>query len=52
LAAALDKLYIPTRYPAALPGLTPAEAFTAQEARAAIGQAQEVLERARTAIDS
>jgi HEPN domain-containing protein len=27
-ALALDKLYIPTRYPEALPGLTPKEAYT------------------------
>lgn len=31
-ARALDKLYIPTRYPDALAELTPAEAFTKQEA--------------------
>jgi hypothetical protein len=50
LAAALDKLYIPTRYPDALPGITPAAAYTGDEARIAIQQAREVLERVRVAI--
>ena len=50
LAAALDKLYIPTRYPDALPGLTPAEAYTADEARTAIGQAQRLMESIRAAL--
>jgi HEPN domain-containing protein len=34
-ALALDKLYIPTRYPDALPGLTPKEAYT-EEAKKAV----------------
>jgi len=34
-ALALDKLHIPTRYPDALPGLTPKEAYT-EEAKKAV----------------
>lgn len=43
LALGLDKLYIPTRYPDALPDLTPSEAYTQQEARVAIQSAQTIL---------
>ena len=43
-ALALDKLYIPTRYPDALAELTPAEAFTKKEAQSAIASAQEILD--------
>lgn len=43
-ALALDKLYIPTRYPDALAELTPGEAYTAAEAQAAIRHAQALLE--------
>ncbi|MEZ0321969.1 MAG: HEPN domain-containing protein [Thermus sp.] len=35
-ALALDKLYIPTRYPDALPGLTPKKAYTREEAERAL----------------
>ncbi len=49
VAAALDKLYIPTRYPDALPGLTPADAYTREEAVVAIGQARRLLEAVREA---
>jgi HEPN domain-containing protein len=42
-ALGLDKLYIPTRYPNALPNLTPSEAYTHQEARTAIQLAQAIL---------
>jgi HEPN domain-containing protein len=45
LALALDKLYIPTRYPDALAELTPAEAFTQAEAQAALRAAQQILDR-------
>lgn len=43
-ALALDKLYIPTRYPDALAELTPAEAFTKREGESAIAAAQEILD--------
>ncbi len=42
-AQALDKLYIPTRYPNGLPDLIPAEVFTRAEARAAITQARTLI---------
>lgn len=43
-ALALDKLYIPTRYPDALPGLTPKEAYTEGEAQRALEDARAILE--------
>lgn len=43
LALGLDKLYLPTRYPDALPDLIPAEAFTKVEARTAIESAEAIL---------
>ena len=43
LPQALDKLYIPTHYPDALPGLTPKEAYTEEEAKKALEDAQAVL---------
>lgn len=42
-ALALDKLYIPTRYPDALAELTPAEAYTRDEALQAAGHARAIL---------
>ncbi|MGM8838515.1 MULTISPECIES: HEPN domain-containing protein [Thermus] len=42
-ALALDKLYIPTRYPDALPGLTPKEAYTREEAEKALRDGQAIL---------
>ncbi|MEL6471041.1 MAG: HEPN domain-containing protein [Cyanobacteria bacterium J06623_4] len=49
-AKALDKLYIPTRYPDALAELTPADAFTEKEAIGAIASAQSILNRAKNII--
>ena len=43
-AAALDKLYIPTRYPDALAGLTPAETYVQSDGQMAIASAQEILD--------
>jgi len=43
-ALALDKLYIPTRYPDALAELTPAEAFTHGEAIAAADNARRIID--------
>ncbi|MEL7329747.1 MAG: HEPN domain-containing protein, partial [Cyanobacteria bacterium J06559_1] len=51
-AKALDKLYIPTRYPDSLAELTPSEAFTGKDADAAIASAQTILSRAKTRIYS
>lgn len=42
-ALSLDKLYIPTRYPDALAGLIPAEAYTRKEAEAALDHASVLL---------
>jgi HEPN domain-containing protein len=42
-AKALDKLYIPTRYPNGLPDLAPFEVYTDLEAQAAITAAAGVL---------
>ena len=42
-ALALDKLYIPTRYPDALAELTPAEAYTRTEAETAVNHAQAII---------
>ncbi len=47
IALALDKLYIPTRYPDALAELTPAEAYTRAEAATATDHAGQVIERVR-----
>lgn len=43
VGAALDKFYIPTRYPNGLPGGTPMEAFLDDETARAIAQADQVL---------
>lgn len=43
-AAALDKLYIPTRYPNGLPDLTPAESYFRAEAETGIALAKFLLE--------
>jgi HEPN domain-containing protein len=43
-ALALDKLYIPTRCPDALAELTPGEAYTPSQARAAIAHARAILQ--------
>jgi HEPN domain-containing protein len=40
----LDRMYIPTRYPSGLPDVIPAEAYTAGDARAALGQCRRLLE--------
>ncbi|MEN2981817.1 MAG: HEPN domain-containing protein [Thermus sp.] len=49
-ALALDKLYIPTRYPDALPGLTPKEAYTQEEAQKALMDAQAILKAVEVAL--
>lgn len=40
----LDKYYIPTRYPDALPGGIPSEAFDEEDARRAISLAQKIID--------
>ena len=49
-ALALDKLYIPTRYPDALVELTPAQAFTKKEGKSAIASAQKILDCVKAQI--
>lgn len=47
MAGQLDQYYVSTRYPDALPGLTPSDAFSVAQARAAIRAAHKVLQWAR-----
>lgn len=49
-AVALDRYYLPTRYPDALPGGVPAESFHQQDAEAALDTARRVLEAARSLV--
>jgi HEPN domain-containing protein len=49
-ALALDKLYLPTRYPDALGELVPAEAYTSEEAEQAPEQAAALPERVRATL--
>jgi HEPN domain-containing protein len=42
-ARALDKLYVPTRYPNGLPAGAPADFFTAGEAERAVADAEAIL---------
>ena len=42
-AKALDKCYIPTRYPNGLPSGAPADAYTEKEARQAIRYAEDII---------
>ncbi|MCX2728002.1 HEPN domain-containing protein [Thermomicrobium sp. 4228-Ro] len=50
-ALALDKLYVPTRYPDALGELTPAEAYTRPEAERALVEAHAILDAVRSQLD-
>jgi HEPN domain-containing protein len=49
-ALALDKLYLPTRYPDALGELVPAEAYTSEEAEQAPEQAAALPEAVRATL--
>jgi HEPN domain-containing protein len=49
-ARALDKLYIPTRYPNGLAGGAPADFYTRPEAERAIADAEAVLEVCRRVL--
>lgn len=51
VAARLDQLYIPTRYPNGLPGGVPAEVFSLEQAREAIDQATRVIDFAAASIE-
>jgi HEPN domain-containing protein len=48
--ATLDQHYIPSRYPDALPGGTPAEVYTGEQARSAVDLAAEVVAAARRVL--
>lgn len=48
MAARLDQLYIPTRYPNGLPGGVPAEVFSKEQAAEAIAQATQFIDQATT----
>ena len=50
-AAPLDNYYLPTRYPDALPGGVPSEAFAAEDAALALGRARAVLDVVRRHLD-
>lgn len=50
LGGQLDQYYVSTRYPDALPGIAPADAFSSAQARAALRAAQRILRWARTQL--
>jgi len=50
-ARALDKLYIPTRYPNGLPDSIPADVYTKDEARQAIDKARGIVDAAARLIE-
>lgn len=52
LGGELDQYYVSTRYPDALPGIVPADAFSQAQARHALGAARKVLTWARSQLRS
>lgn len=50
LGGELDQYYVPTRYPDALPGIVPSDAFSAAQARAALRAANKILKWAKTQV--
>lgn len=52
LGGMLDQFYVSTRYPDALPGIVPADAFSAAQARAALRAAGKILRWARAQLRS
>jgi len=46
----LDQYYVSTRYPDALPGVVPSDAFSKTQARAALRAANEILKWAKTQV--
>lgn len=42
-ALSLDREYLPTRYPDALPGLAPHEAYDKNDAKKALREAEEII---------
>ncbi len=49
-AKALDKLYIPTRYPNGLPEMIPAEVYTHEESGDAIRRAEKIISAAESIL--
>lgn len=47
LGGELDQYYVSARYPDALPGIAPADAFSASQARAALSAARKILSWAK-----
>jgi HEPN domain-containing protein len=50
LGGELDQYYVATRYPDALPGVVPSDAFSAAQARVALRAASRILTWARTQL--
>lgn len=50
-AKLLDRHYIPTRYPDALPDLSPSEAYGRRDAEAAVSAARAIVERCAHNLD-
>lgn len=50
IAARLDRLYIPTRYPNGIPDLTPGETYAAEDAEEAIEGAGRILDAVRRSL--
>ena len=46
----LDQFYVSTRYPDALPGVAPSDAYSAAQARAALAAASTILRWARKQV--
>lgn len=47
---AMDRLYIPTRYPNGLPDIIPQQAFLESDAKVAIARAERVLQSAKAVL--
>jgi HEPN domain-containing protein len=50
-SAALDRFYIPTRYPNGLPGGIPADAYTVEDADRALSMAEQVVSFIRKRLE-
>ena len=51
-AARLDRFYIPTRCPSGLPDLTPGQVYHAEDARAALEDAEAIVAECRRCVQS
>lgn len=51
-ATALDKYYIPTRYPNGLPGGIPSDAYLEEDAESALSHAKRVLDAVESIIEA